>query len=46
MLGLVDEPNRILARADLNERVKGNWAKTHGSQIDMALQRTIPPPVH
>lgn len=33
VLGVGDEPNQILARADSNERVKGNWAKTKGSQI-------------
>lgn len=45
-IGMVDEPKRILDRAALNERVKGNWAKQMDHKLDMVLQRTILPPVH
>lgn len=45
-IGKVDEPKRILDRAALNERVKGNWAKQMDHKLDMVLQRTILPPVH
>lgn len=30
---MVDEPNQILASADLNERAKGNRAKINATQI-------------
>lgn len=47
-IGMVDEPNRILDIAGLNEQENGNYAKTNGSQIrhKLVLQRTIPLPVH
>lgn len=33
VLGMVSEPNQILDRVGLNERLEGYWAKRNGSQI-------------